>query len=374
MDEPEFTALVDGIIAKLLDGWGHTNGAAIGGGGAGGGATSRTNQHQLHTRAQRGMAALSLSGSKASSPAVVPQKDVQLLLRKMKEIFLSQPMMLELTAPVKIVGDIHGQYSDLLRMFEECGWPSDDVHYLFLGDYVDRGTHGLEAVLLLLCYKAKHRDTFFMLRGNHECAAINRIYGFCDECKRAYGLKLWKQFNDVFNCMPVAAAIDDKIFCVHGGLSPELRSLEQISTIRRPTDVPDAGMMCDFLWADPEPHTTGWAESERGVSYTFGPDIVRNFLEQHDFDLLVRAHQVVEDGYEFFAGRQLVTLFSAPNYCGEFDNAGAVMSIDETLMCSFHILKPQSAADLALENERRLTAAAAAGSKRPSTPMPPGKR
>lgn len=163
MDEPEFAALVDGMIAKLLESWGGKKSPA-----------SSTAQ-----RVQRGMAALSLSGSKVSQ-AVVPQKDVQLLLRKMKEIFLSQPMMLELTAPVKIVGDIHGQYSDLLRMFEECGWPSD-VHYLFLGDYVDRGPHGLESVLLLMCYKAKHRNTFFMLRGNHECAAINRIYGFCDE-------------------------------------------------------------------------------------------------------------------------------------------------------------------------------------------------
>ena len=164
----------------------------------------------------------------------------------------------------------------------------------------------------------------FHTGGNHECAAINRIYGFCDECKRAYGLKIWKQFNDVFNCMPVAAVVDDKIFCVHGGLSPELRTFDQIGSLRRPTDVPDAGMMCDFLWADPEPHTTGWAESERGVSYTFGPDVVQKFLKQHDLDLLVRAHQVVEDGYEFFASRQLVTLFSAPNYCGEFDNAGTL--------------------------------------------------
>ena len=353
-DQPEFEAMVDDMIKKLLEGW------------------DKPRQTQ---RPQRGMAALSLSGTKVS-PVVVPQKDVQLLLRKMKEIFLSQPMMLELTAPIKIVGDIHGQYSDLLRMFEECGWPND-VRYLLLGDYVDRGPNGLEAVLLLLCYKAKYPDTFFMLRGNHECAAINRIYGFCDECKRAYGLKLWKQFNDVFNCMPVAASIDEKIFCVHGGLSPELRSLDQIASIRRPTDVPDAGMMCDFLWADPEPHTTGWAESERGVSYTFGPDVVRKFLEQHDFDLLVRAHQVVEDGYEFFAGRQLVTLFSAPNYCGEFDNAGAVMSIDETLMCSFHIIKPTQNIDLGISAEPAGSASPTNNnnrSQRPATPLVPQKR
>jgi len=348
-DQPDFDDLVDNMIKKLLEGW------------------DKPRSGNFSSRPQRGMAALSLSGTK-TSPVVVPQKDVQLLLRKMKEIFLEQPMMLQLTAPIKIVGDIHGQYSDLLRMFEECGWPND-VHYLLLGDYVDRGPNGLEAVLLLMCYKAKYPDTFFMLRGNHECAAINRIYGFCDECKRAYGLKLWKQFNDVFNCMPVAASIDEKIFCVHGGLSPELRSLDQIANIRRPTDVPDAGMMCDFLWADPEPHTSGWAESERGVSYTFGPDVVRKFLEQHDFDLLVRAHQVVEDGYEFFAGRQLVTLFSAPNYCGEFDNAGAVMSIDETLMCSFHIIKPQSGG---AQQHLDLSGALTKGTKpRPATPSTP---
>mmetsp|Transcript_12725 Transcript_12725/g.40949 ORF Transcript_12725/g.40949 Transcript_12725/m.40949 type:complete len:236 (-) Transcript_12725:95-802(-) len=155
--------------------------------------------------------------------AAISQRDVAALLRAAKAAFLAEPMLLEIAAPVKLVGDIHGQYADLLRVFDECGGPGD-VRYLFLGDYVDRGAHGLECALLLLCYKVKHGGAFWLLRGNHECAAINRIYGFCDECKRAYGLKVWKQFNDVFNCMPVAAVVDAKIFCVHGGLSPELRS------------------------------------------------------------------------------------------------------------------------------------------------------
>ena len=140
--------------------------------------------------------------------------------------------------------------------------------------------------------------------------------------------------------------------------------------------MPDVGLICDFLWADPDACTQGWAESERGVSYTFGSDVVSKFLEDHDFDLMVRAHQVVEDGYEFFAQRQLVTLFSAPNYCGEFDNAGAIMSIDETLMCSFHILKPAVAMEsLSPINDRRPTGVMGAGMRRPATPMPPpGKR
>ena len=127
---------------------------------------------------------------------------------------------------------------------------------------------------------------------------------------------------------------------MHAGLSPDLNSIEQINHIRRPTDVPDSGVTCDLLWSDPDPDISGWAENDRGVSYTFGADVVGKFLNKHDYDLVVRAHQVVEDGYEFFADRQLVTIFSAPNYCGEFDNAGAVMAVDESLMCSFRILKP----------------------------------
>lgn len=155
--------------------------------------------------------------------------------------------------------------------------------------------------------------------------------------KRRYNIKLWKTFTDCFNCLPIAAIIDDKIFTMHGGLSPELASMDQIKRIMRPTDVPDTGLLCDLLWSDPDKDIVGWGENDRGVSFTFGHDVVSSFLKRHDLDLICRAHQVVEDGYEFFAKRQLVTLFSAPNYCGEFDNAGAMMSVDETLMCSFQV-------------------------------------
>jgi serine/threonine-protein phosphatase PP1 catalytic subunit len=127
---------------------------------------------------------------------------------------------------------------------------------------------------------------------------------------------------------------------MHGGLSPELSNIDQIKRIMRPTDVPDTGLLCDLLWSDPDKEVQGWGENDRGVSFTFGIDVVANFLRRHDLDLICRAHQVVEDGYEFFAKRQLVTVFSAPNYCGEFDNAGSMMSIDDTLMCSFQIIRP----------------------------------
>ncbi|KAK8788116.1 hypothetical protein V5799_022110 [Amblyomma americanum] len=282
---------------------------------------------------------LEVRGSRPGKNVQLSENEIRGLCLKGREVFLSQPILLELEAPLKICGDTHGQYYDLLRLFEYGGFPPES-NYLFLGDYVDRGRHSLETISLLLAYKIKYPENFFILRGNHECASINRIYGFYDECKRRYNIKLWKTFTDCFNCLPVAAIVDEKIFCMHGGLSPDLQSMEQVRRIMRPTDVPDQGLLCDLLWSDPDKDIMGWGENDRGVSFTFGADVVAKFLHKHDLDLICRAHQVVEDGYEFFAKRQLVTLFSAPNYCGEFDNAGAMMSVDETLMCSFQILKP----------------------------------
>uniref|UniRef100_A0A7S3K356 protein-serine/threonine phosphatase n=1 Tax=Aureoumbra lagunensis TaxID=44058 RepID=A0A7S3K356_9STRA len=140
--------------------------------------------------------------------------------------------------------------------------------------------------------------------------------------------------------MPIAAIIADKVMCMHGGLSPDLEDLGQITSIQRPCEVPEDGLICDLVWSDPDPQIVGWGYNSRGVSYTFGPDVIRDFLQTHDLELICRAHQVVEDGYEFQAHRALVTIFSAPNYCGEFDNAAGIMCIDPNLRCSFKILRP----------------------------------
>ncbi|VDI45338.1 Hypothetical predicted protein [Mytilus galloprovincialis] len=233
----------------------------------------------------------------------LPETQIRQLCQLSRELFLEQPMIVEVASPVNIVGDIHGQYEDMLRHFDKCGYPPD-ANYLFLGDYVDR------------------------------------IYGFYDECKRRYNIKLWKTFTDCFNCLPIAAVVEDTIFCMHGGLSPDLKEMSQLNKLERPLDVPDHGLICDLLWADPDEDITGWGENDRGVSYTFGGDVVLDFLNKHDLTLIARAHQVVEDGYQFFQKRSLLTLFSAPNYCGEFDNAGAVLVVSEDLTCSFQILPP----------------------------------
>lgn len=276
---------------------------------------------------------------KAPIKVRMEQWELRELTMRARELFLQQPVLLEVSAPMVVCGDIHGQYYDLLRIFHVCGWP-EDTNYLFLGDYVDRGAYSIEVIALLFCFKLKYPNRFFLLRGNHETASINRIYGFYDECKRRYNIKLWKTFSDCFNCLPLAALIDRKIFCCHGGLSPDLKSMDQINKVMRPTDVPDAGLVCDLLWSDPDKEVEGWAENERGVSYVFGKRVVKEFNNLHKLDLVCRAHQVMEDGYEFFADRQLITIFSAPNYCGDWDNAGACLCVSEDLVCSLRILKP----------------------------------
>ena len=276
---------------------------------------------------------------KAPIKVKIEENELRQLTMQARELFLNQPVLLEVSAPMVVCGDIHGQFYDLLRIFHICGHP-DTTNYLFLGDYVDRGAYSIEVIALLFCFKLKYPDRFFLLRGNHETASINRIYGFYDECKRRYTIKLWKHFSDCFNCLPLAAVIDGRIFCCHGGLSPDLHDLQQINKVMRPTDVPDAGVICDILWSDPDKDTDEWAENERGVSYVFGRKVVHQFLEKHKLDLVCRAHQVMEDGYEFFADRKLITIFSAPNYCGDWDNAGACLCVSKELVCSLRILKP----------------------------------
>lgn len=282
---------------------------------------------------------LSVRGNKPGKTVDLKEEEIKFLIDKAMVIFKEQKMLIELEAPLRVCGDIHGQYYDLLRIFEHCGFPGE-FNYLFLGDYVDRGKQSLETICLLLAYKIKYPLKVHLLRGNHESSVTNRIYGFYDECKRRYNVRLWRNFTELFNYLPVAALIDEKILCMHGGLSPDLRNLSSISEISRPTEIPDSGLLCDLLWSDPDKEVLDFDENDRGVSVVFGEKIVQEFNRKNDLDLIIRAHQVVDDGYEFFAQRQLITIFSAPNYCGEFDNSAGIMIIDDALTCSLKVLRP----------------------------------
>jgi serine/threonine-protein phosphatase PP1 catalytic subunit len=190
-----------------------------------------------------------------------------------------------------------------------------------------------------MAYKVKYPQNIFLLRGNHESELVNRIYGFYDECKRRYNVKLWKEFSEMFKWLPVAALIDEKIFCVHGGLSPDLKSVKQILDLQRPTEIPNSGLLCDILWSDPSKDVENWGKNDRGVSYVFSQKVVEKFISDNKLELICRAHQVVEDGYEFFADQALITIFSAAMFAGEFKNSSAIMQVDENLLCNIKVFK-----------------------------------
>jgi serine/threonine-protein phosphatase PP1 catalytic subunit len=265
----------------------------------------------------------------------------QLLLEicnRVQPILANEPQLLEISGPVFVCGDIHGQFDDLLKIFKNIGYPPKET-ILMMGDYVDRGDSSIEVITLLFLLKIKYPKSIYLLRGNHECHTVNRMYGFYEECQRKSNLLIWKAFNQVFTFLPVAALIEQKIFCVHGGLSPKLGDIKVINQIKKGTKIPDSGLLCDLMWADPGNHKESFGSNDRGVSCTFNGDVVNKFMGINNIDLICRAHQVVE-GYEFSFGHKLVTVFSAPNYCGEYGNAGAVMRVEKDLTCSFVILRP----------------------------------
>ena len=269
----------------------------------------------------------------------IPDSFLLALCEEVKFAFMKQPMLLELNAPVKIIGDIHGQLKDLIRHFDQEGYPPASK-YLFLGNYVDRGDYSVETIALLFAYKVKYPENIFLLRGNHEDEKINSFFGFKNECTFKHNVKVYRTFNDSFNCMPVAAIVGEKIFCCHGGISPSLGTLQDINDIRRPCTVPNEGLLCDLLWSDPCEESNIWRLNHRGCSYTFGERQLYEFLNKHNLDAVCRGHQFVEDGYQYFANRKLITLFSAPHYRNRLNNKAAVLKIYENLLCNFSILKP----------------------------------
>jgi len=236
--------------------------------------------------------------------------------------------------PVTVCGDVHGQLHDLLELFKIGGQPPD-TNYLFLGDYVDRGYYSVETVSILLCYKTRYPDRIHLLRGNHESRQITQVYGFFDECVRKYGSgNVWKIFTDLFDYLPLTAVVEDQIFCLHGGLSPSIDTLDHIRQLDRVQEVPHEGSMCDLLWSDPD-ERRGWGISPRGAGYTFGADISEMYNHRNGLTLVARAHQLVMDGYNWAHSMNVLTLFSAPNYCYRCGNQAAIMEVDEYLNKSF---------------------------------------
>lgn len=270
-----------------------------------------------------------------------------------ERIFSSEPSVLQLKAPIKIFGDLHGQFGDLMRLFDEYGSPSTAgdiayIDYLFLGDYVDRGQHSLETITLLLALKVEYPLNIHLIRGNHEAADINALFGFRIECIERMGERdgiwAWHRINRLFNWLPLAALIEKKIICMHGGIGRSINHVEQIENIQRPITM-EAGsiVLMDLLWSDPTENDSveGLRPNARGPGLvTFGPDRVMEFCNNNDLQLIVRAHECVMDGFERFAQGHLITLFSATNYCGTANNAGAILVLGRDLVVVPKLIHP----------------------------------
>ncbi|CAI2347653.1 unnamed protein product [Caenorhabditis sp. 36 PRJEB53466] len=269
--------------------------------------------------------------------------DIMRLAFICKNRFIEQKAMVEIDGPVKICGDLHGQFPDLVRLFAKCGWPPES-NYLFLGDYVDRGQFSMETLFLCLSFRARYPDNFFMLRGNHELEHVNKHYGFAGEVyhrKGEYYEQLYEAIQECLHTMPFTALVGGRILCMHGGLSNKLTSLDQLREIALPWCSEKDGLENDILWSDPN-NVDGWTKSPRGSALNFGEKQIAEACETLNIDLIVRAHQCVQDGYEFFGNaRQLVTIFSAPHYMGSFNNYAAVCCVSEGLEISFEQLIPE---------------------------------
>lgn len=263
------------------------------------------------------------------------ENDLKRLCEYVKELMLEESNVQPVYAPVTVCGDIHGQYHDLLHLFDTAG-EVPTTNYIFMGDFVDRGYNSLEVFTYLLLLKARYPANITLLRGNHESRQITQVYGFYDECQRKYGNpNAWKYCTDVFDYLTLAALINGKVLCVHGGLSPDIKTLDQIRTLDRRQEIPHEGSFCDLMWSDPEDIET-WAVSPRGAGWLFGSKVTQEFNQINRLELICRAHQLVQEGYKYmYAEQSLVTVWSAPNYCYRCGNVAAVLAFNEQLEREF---------------------------------------
>lgn len=274
---------------------------------------------------------------------LLPEVTVRALCFKLKEMLVRESNVVHIQTPVTVVGDIHGQFHDMLEIFL-IGGPVPDTNYLFLGDYVDRGLYSVETIMLLVVLKLRYPNRIHLLRGNHESRQITQSYGFYTECSNKYGegSKVWQYVTDIFDYLVLCCIIDNEIFCVHGGLSPNVQTIDQIKIIDRFREIPHDGAMADLVWSDPEEIDTssiGHREnfyhessqqfqiSPRGAGYTFGRCVVEKFLHFNQMDGIYRAHQLCNDGYQVYFDGLVTTVWSAPNYCYRCGNKASILEL-----------------------------------------------
>ncbi|KAK5778243.1 putative serine/threonine-protein kinase PPG1 PWA37_000514 [Arxiozyma heterogenica] len=299
---------------------------------------------------------------------LLPEVTIEALCFKLKEMLIKESNVIHISTPVTVVGDMHGQFHDMLEMFR-IGGKIPDTNYLFLGDYVDRGLYSVETIMLLITLKLRYPNRIHLLRGNHESRQITQSYGFYTECLNKYGgsSRVWNLITDLFDYLVLACIIDDELFCVHGGLSPNVQTIDQIRIIDRFREIPHDGAMADLVWSDPEENGMNTRDSSfdnsnsgnsnsnrnrnnmngnsdiaedflietsehfqvspRGAGYTFGRSVVEKFLQLNGMDRIYRAHQLCSEGYQVYFGGLVTTVWSAPNYCYRCGNKASILEL-----------------------------------------------
>lgn len=299
---------------------------------------------------------------------LLPEVTIEALCFKMKEMLIKESNVIHISTPVTVVGDMHGQFHDMLEMFR-IGGKIPDTNYLFLGDYVDRGLYSVETIMLLITLKLRYPNRIHLLRGNHESRQITQSYGFYTECLNKYGgsSRVWNLITDLFDYLVLACIINDELFCVHGGLSPNVQTIDQIRIIDRFREIPHDGAMADLVWSDPEENSMNTRDSSfdnsnsgssngnknrnnmngnnniiedflietsehfqvssRGAGYTFGRSVVEKFLQLNGMDRIYRAHQLCSEGYQIYFGGLVTTVWSAPNYCYRCGNKASILEL-----------------------------------------------
>ena len=270
---------------------------------------------------------------------ILTEGDLRIVCERAKDVLAQESNVMPVRAPATLVGDIYGQFYDLLKLIDIGGQPPG-TNYVFMGDFVDRGHHSVETIEYLILLKLKFPSHVTLIRGNHESRQVSFSYGLYEEINRKYGnSNPWHYLTDLFDHMPIAALVDGKIFCTHGGLSPKIKRLDQVNSIDRKIEIPHEGPFCDLMWSDPD-DVEDWKLNHRGAGYLFGAQVVKEFNHINGLELVARAHQLINEGYKYwFPDENLVTVWSAPNYCYRCGNDASILQIDSNLNRHFAIFR-----------------------------------
>lgn len=275
---------------------------------------------------------------------LITYEQLMKLIISAKYYTLNEPILFRIDAPILIVGDLHGNVDDLIRIFERCGYPPKEK-YLFLGDYIDRGQYSIEVISLLLALKCKYPDHIYLLRGNHETSLVSHYNGFYNECEIKYNLKLFYQFMKLFDSFPIAAIINNLVFCVHGGISPLLKNIEIFEGLPKPGEIYYSSVFADLLWSDPKESEEKFTPNTRGCGYFFSEAAITEFLSNNNLQFMIRSHEEKMWGFEWEQNQKCLTIFSNSDYCGH-KNVGMICKITKDLRMEKELFVP-------LENEEK---------------------